>query len=99
MNSKVFSVLKIVAIAMLVFWAASGSSQASDIPGLSCQGYCQMQMGLCTEYCAPYCVGFYYGELCYKAPSGCMGLCISAFYQCMASCSTPSAPCTTHCLM
>lgn len=52
MTSKVLSVLKIVAVAMMLVWALGGPTQANaqQTCSSSCANQCAVQMGLCTQY-------------------------------------------------
>ncbi len=77
MKSNVFSVLKIVLIAMMLVWAVSASAQSGP-PTQYCNQpaelQCIAQMQLCTSYCGP-------------QPSEnpwCVAGCYSYFYSCMA---------------
>jgi len=98
MNSKLFSVLKIVAIAMLLVWAIGGSTQAVAQTCLNAPGYgncmsgCSQTMTQCENSC----------HACDNPPSplpplpvpgiifegcSCQNNCASNFAACQSTCN------------
>jgi hypothetical protein len=78
MKSTVFSVLKIVVIAMMLVWAVGSTvpANAQQSCNYQCEYQCMSQIGICTEYCG--------------GNPRCIGMCESQFYSCMAGCGCPT---------
>jgi hypothetical protein len=91
MNSKLFSVLKIVAIAMLITWAVSGPTQALAGPNCNygCQQGCIQAVSQCAENC--YSQNGYGGTYCNPQAQpnclqNCTGKCNSTLMVCLGAC-------------
>jgi hypothetical protein len=82
MSSKLFSVLKIVAIAMLLTWAVSSPTQA--VAGPQCNSGCEQGCVWNVQMCAEDCYGgVAMGDY---GPAECLDMCNSDFMGCLASC-------------
>ena len=76
MKSTVFSVLKIVAIAMLLIWALQPSTvqaYGQQTCNLQFEGYCVSAMRQCLGNCD-------------SNNQGCIGACTVVLYACLESC-------------
>ena len=99
MKSKVFSVLKIVAVAMMLVWALQPTAaQAGGNCTLNgpyyygsgfgdCENYCTQQMGWCTELANGGCYYWLYPDFSGQMACESIPACVSDLYSCLNICA------------
>jgi|SRR5271157_534795 len=105
MKSRVFSVLKIVAVAMMLVWALQPTAaRAGDGCTLNgpyyygsgfglCMNDCQINMGYCTEWGNGGCYYWRFIDGTYHLACGGGSQCVSDLYACFDTCANYYAGC------